>query len=168
MVKKNLLSFLYTFFLQIIFLNFTIQNSFGDEITGAIGARLNLRKIGYAQNTYFDSNGEFYPPSAGCTNDVCWNSPSMIGSRAVMESFIQSQGQLFYNDLDPIAGLGGDIRYRCRRQKGHVLCFAYRCKEVDPAGCKQMWRWEYEVGYGVDGFSAAKCVDIGQSDGVCP
>ncbi|MDP8266754.1 MAG: hypothetical protein P9M07_07425 [Candidatus Aceula meridiana] len=102
------------------------------------------------------------------TADVCWNSPSIIGSTSNLHS------QFVYWGGVPAYDNGGDVRYRCRRQKDKIYCFAFRCEEAEPAGCKQMWRVQLNFQVSIDIMHypkiitlttlPLKCIDVGATD----
>ncbi|MDD3374915.1 MAG: hypothetical protein PHY73_04230 [Candidatus Omnitrophica bacterium] len=110
---------------------------------------------------------EYFTTSCTRGSDVCWNSSSIIGSSADLDTNFPSglPAMTITN--------GGDIRYRCRRQKNAIYCFAFRCAEAEPAGCEQMWRIDYKLqtispsgnDLNLVSWSAtSKCVDVGSVD----
>jgi hypothetical protein len=159
---RNFCVFIIIFFSAIGLNN---KNAFSsDEAEISFAARLNLRRIGDVQDLYFDEHGEYYPPSSGCTNNICWNTPSMIGSTADITNLATYYSRTFYSYSAYLSEGDGDVRYRCRRQGSQVFCFVYRCEQAEPAGCKQKWRIEYNVKYNGDGDLDVKCVDVGSAD----
>jgi len=106
----------------------------------------------------------------GCLGgNICWNSDSIIGSSSDLRSYFNlSVSPSSYEN-------GGDVRYRCRRQFGTIHCFAYRCEQAEPAGCRQMWRIQFTLKYTsneqdpetltlVDWDQISKCFDVGETD----
>lgn len=129
------------------------------DYVSAAAAKLEYMSV-CAQKAYANIYLERYPGPGVCGSDLCWNSSSIINStedltevfRPVCDGFSLS-----------IAVSSGDIRFRCRYQKGQTICFAYRCEEREPAGCKQRWRLERRrAGDSTRGLM--KCVDVENRD----
>jgi len=119
-----------------------------------------LDDIDCRQRIYKYNNGRPYPQCAG----ACWNSSSIVDSNRDLETALTDITAL--NLSVDVGALGGDVRFRCRYQGGSTYCFAYRCADKDPHGCKQMWRIEKS---GSDPNRGFKCTDVDRTepDGIC-
>jgi len=162
-------------------LNFTLiesefRNAYGQS-TESEAAAMAADQLVYmskcAQEAYqFHSGTSMYFPGFSCNaGSPCWESPSITGStEALYAAFsgVCTVGLLLSVDCEAIGG--GDVRFRCRNQRanlgsgGEVYCFAYRCEQTVPAGCKQKWRLMRKVG----ASNPVTCTDVGANDGVCP
>ena len=171
------LRFFFLFILVLTFFIFNVQNAESESVPSVEGEGDNLAQAvtrlqtlacsmlptqcaSYKDEEYFTTNC----PGGG---DVCWNSSSIVGSTADLGSrFDMGIGQAWDN--------GGDVRFRCRRQKDTIYCFAFRCVNEEPAGCEQMWRIDYQFKITSSGSpeslyidpwaSNSKCVDVGSTD----
>lgn len=113
-----------------------------------------------AQKAYDGIYSEVYPGPEFCRSDLCWNSSSITGSTANLVQALQMTCIGFNLSFETSFG---DIRFRCRYQKDQTICFAYRCEEKEPAGCKQKWRLErWRAGNATTGLM--KCVDVENRD----
>lgn len=113
-----------------------------------------------AQKAYSHIYSEVYPGPGSCGSDLCWNSSSITGSTANLVQVLEVTCADFHLSFETSFG---DVRFRCRYQKGQTICFAYRCEEREPAGCKQKWRLERRrAGSSIEGLM--KCVDVENRD----
>ena len=117
--------------------------------------------------------GSHYPQIKCGANPICWNTASLTGSddadptKNLSRVLNENRGlESISADLN-IATEQGDVRFRCRYQGRSTYCFAYRCEEAAPAGCKQMWRIEQKIPE--TDATKYKCVDVGaaESGGIC-
>ena len=127
-----------------------------------------LEEIYRAQSNYSIITTRSYPSSCPSGN-VCWQGDvlSTVGqgnSHADLQSaFAACPANLSVS----VGALGGDVRFRCRRQGAgpyDVLCFAYRCESASPAGCKQKWRLRFKPSGGA--AVPLNCFDV-EGTGVC-
>ena len=93
-------------------------------------------------------------PYPYCPGSVCWNSSSITGSSVDLNNHFSDHHKMQENTFieNPF------LRYRCRWQINQVLCYAYRCEQAEPAGCKQMWRIQVRSDDNFKGF------DVGEDD----
>ena len=120
-----------------------------------------LELVMCAQEKYFETEGAYYPSASECGSNVCWNTSSVVGSTDSLGSKLGACSNLNLSEID-MQDQSGDVRFRCRYQKGKTYCFAFRCENAEPAGCKQMWRIQGEAG-----SSLARCIDVGSPDTLC-
>ncbi|MFA6378335.1 MAG: hypothetical protein WCX16_00955 [Candidatus Omnitrophota bacterium] len=98
-----------------------------------------FKDLGCAQVAYMPTHGERTYPFIG--QGVKWNSSSIVGSTADLENVLGVE-----LSMTSVSEKGGDIRFRCRSQNGTLYCFAFRCKEKEPAGCDQfLWRMHAQL-----------------------
>lgn len=109
-----------------------------------------LRQLYRGQVTQTQSIDEFYPLE--CPNNLCWQGQTLSSLNTPGSSnkdLIDWLGNNFDcpRNLTVDTGSNGDIRFRCRRQGINpfdVWCFAYRCEQASPAGCRQVWRLRFK------------------------
>lgn len=151
------------------------ENPHVDESQIRDEAILRLRQIWRGQRDYYESRGAFHP--SGCKRgDVCWQGQVLSSLNIPGTSNYSLQVTLNAHSTCPadlsVNTAGGDVRFRCRKQgqgSEDVWCFAYRCEQASPAGCKQLWRLRIKlVYYGLlqDIDIPLDCFDVGNK-GVC-
>lgn len=116
----------------------------------------NCAQAGYKSRGPY--GGSTYPGRELCggSERTCWNSSSIVGStndlKHTLEEFCTDIAEVLHITPDI-----GDVRFRCRYQKGQTYCFAYRCFQAEPSGCQQAWRLERD---NVGESGRMKCVNL--------
>jgi len=106
------------------------------EVTVRDDAYRKLRELSCGQVQYQESHsGQSYPY---CPGSACWNSSSIVGSTTDLENTLGISLTVSNGSN------GGDIRFRCRYQNNATYCFAFRCTDLEPAGCDQKF-WRLQV-----------------------
>lgn len=154
-----------------------IQDVFGldNEDDLSMQAMMKLQNIAMLQQGYSQCcGGKLYPQIKCSGSSICWNTSSLTAS-AGQESSSENLKRVFSENCMTVAANPdlsittetGDVRFRCRKQGNEVYCFAYRCKDSEPAGCEQKWRIE-QKGTSTDA-SSYKCIDLGdpEAGGIC-
>ncbi|HOD11553.1 MAG TPA: hypothetical protein PLO93_04570 [Candidatus Omnitrophota bacterium] len=140
---------------------------------------LKLEQIYSGQIGYYGGSGFIYPtPGMSCPKNVCWQGQMLSSlndpgssNQDLIDVLRFTNPENCPNDLSIDTEGNGDVRFRCRRQGANpadVWCFAYRCEQTSPAGCKQLWRLRFKVKLYPPWppISSLDCFDI-QNTGVC-
>lgn len=138
-----------------------------------------LRSLGEAISAKWNSDGgspstPVYPEGYGMPCEVsaeygapCWAYPiaGVSDHQAYGVAMMEDIGGGPFDKVE-MQGLRGDIRFRCRTQGHQTYCFAYHCLDLAPAGCRQVWRIEWNVkGYHLL-ETPAKCVKTMPGDAI--